>query len=149
MKIFLATDHAGYFKNEVAKRLLEEWGYKYEDKGAFEYDKNDDYPPYMEEVAREVAKDPKNSRGIIFCGSGQGEAMVANSYAKEGVRAGVYYGKDLNVPKLLREHNDANILSIGAWHIPLEDMKKAIKIFLETPFSDEERHKRRILQFSK
>ncbi|OGZ58038.1 MAG: hypothetical protein A3B96_01635 [Candidatus Spechtbacteria bacterium RIFCSPHIGHO2_02_FULL_43_15b] len=149
MKIFLGADHAGFSKKELVKKLLGEWGYEWEDKGAFEYDENDDYPMFMKAVAMGVAGDLKNNIGIIFGGSGQGEAMVANAYAEQGVRAGVYYGKDLEIPRLLREHNDANILSIGARRLDDKDMAAAIKIFLETPFSGEERHKRRIAQFSK
>lgn len=146
MKIFLGTDHAGYELKEELKKYLKDLGYAVEDKGAFELNNQDDYPDFIFPVARAVARDPE-SRGIILGGSGQGEAMAANRVL--GVRAAVYYGGEEEVVKLSRAHNNANILSLGARFIGLEEAKKAVKTWLDTPFSDEERHQRRIDKLDK
>lgn len=142
MKIYLATDHRGYELKEKIKGWLSEWGYEYEDMGAYEYDANDDYPDFVHKAAEKVSEDPENSRGIILGMSGQGEAIVANRY--KGVRAAVYYAGNEEIIKLSREHNNANILSLGAGFLSEDTAKNAIKSWLETPFSNEERHKRRI-----
>ncbi|MBI1888641.1 MAG: RpiB/LacA/LacB family sugar-phosphate isomerase [Candidatus Spechtbacteria bacterium] len=144
MKIFLAADHAGFYLKEKIKEWFEEWGYEQEDMGAFSYDAEDDYPDFIRPVAEKVAEDPENNRGIVLGGSGQGEAMVCNRY--KGIRATVYAARklDLELVKLMREHNDSNVLSLGARFVPEEDAKKVVKIWLETPFPGEERHKRRI-----
>lgn len=149
MKIFVGTDHAGYQLKEKLIPFLSELGYEVADKGAFEYDQNDDYPDYVAKVAKEISEDPEN-RGIILGGSGQGEAIVANRF--KNVRAVVFNGQyepkdDRVVPeeiKVSRQHNDANILSLGARFLNEEEAKEAVKEWLETPFSEEERHKRRI-----
>lgn len=144
MKIFLATDHAGFHLKEKIKFWLEEWGYDYEDMGAFEYIEQDDYPDFISLAAKEVAKDPENNRGIVLGASGQGEAIDANR--EPGVRAAVYAARKLDLELITdsREHNDANILSIGAEYVPENDAKEAIKLWLETSFPGEERHVRRI-----
>lgn len=150
--IYLATDHRGFQLKEKIKEWLKEWGYQYEDLGAFEYNPDDDYPDFIKKAAEKVSDDPENSKAIILGGSGQGEAMVANRY--KGVRAAVYYspayakasaGKDSEeMIKMSREHNDANVLALGASFINEDTAKKAIELWLETPFSGEERHNRRI-----
>lgn len=144
MKIYLGTDHAGYDLKEKIKKWLAEWGYAFEDLGAPELNPEDDYPVFIAAVARKVSENPKDARGIILGGSGQGEAMVANRYP--GVRAAVYYGDGhaVDIPRLSREHNDANVLSLGARFLSEEDAKAAVQHWLVTPFSKEERHKRRI-----
>jgi len=143
-KIFLGTDHAGFELKEKIKQWLDEWGYEYEDLGAFSYDAEDDYPDFIRLVAEKVSQDPENNRGIVLGGSGQGEAMVANRH--KGVRATVYAARslDLELVKLMREHNNSNILSLGARFVPEEDAKQVVKAWLETSFPGEERHKRRI-----
>ena len=170
--IYLASDHRGFELKEKIKTWLTEWSYEFDDCGAFEYDQNDDYPDFVRKAAEAVANNPENNRGIILGMSGQGEAMVANRY--KGVRAGVFYGPPfqfklmswqkwlifgsgvLNVAqktefsslqkliKLSREHNNTNILSLGAEFIDEGVAKKAIKLWLDTPFSNEEKHRRRI-----
>lgn len=145
MKIYLASDHRGFELKEKIKKWLKEWGYEYEDMGAFGYDKDDDYPNFISKAAEKVSQDPDNSRAIILGGSGQGEAMVANRY--KGVRAAVYYGGSEEIVKLSREHNDANVLSLGTFFVDEETAMKAIKLWLETPFPGEERHVRRISKF--
>ena len=99
---------------------------------------------FIKRAAEAVSIDPENTRAIILGGSGQGEMIVANKFPN--VRAVEYYENNLEIIKLSREHNDANILSLGARFIDLEEAKKAVKLWLETPFSNEERHKRRIKQ---
>ena len=142
MKIFIATDHRGYQLKEKIKQWLSEWNYEFEDFGAHQLDSNDDYPDFIHLAAQAVSQDPQNSKGIILGGSGQGEAMVANKY--KGVRAAVYYGGPKDIINLSREHNDANVLALGASFLDEESTKKAVKFWLETPFSQDERHLRRI-----
>jgi len=140
--IYLAADHRGFELKEKIKKWLSDWGYEFQDMGAFEYDKDDDYPDFISKAAEKVSQDPENSKAIILGGSGQGEAMVANRY--KGVRAAVYYSDSEEMIKMSREHNNANVLSLGASFLDEETAKKAIKLWLETPFSGEERHVRRI-----
>ncbi len=142
MKIFLGADHAGFELKEKLKKYLIELGYQAEDLGNFVYDEKDDYPDFILPVAKKVAEDVKNNFGIILGGSGQGEAMAANRI--KGARAAVVYNYNEDIIRLSREHNNANILSLAARFITEEEAKKAVKLWLETGFSEEERHKRRI-----
>lgn len=142
MKIHIGTDHAGFQMKEMLKPYLIDLGYEVIDHGAFEYQEGDDYPDFVKPVAEAVSQDLEGSRGIILGASGQGEDMVADKV--EHIRSAEYYGGNLDVVKLAREHNDANILSLGARFLSDEDAKQAVTLFLETPFSDDERHIRRI-----
>ncbi|MBI4133939.1 MAG: RpiB/LacA/LacB family sugar-phosphate isomerase [Candidatus Terrybacteria bacterium] len=142
MKVFLGADHAGFALKEEIKRWLVGQGYEVEDKGAFSLDSADDYPDFVAPVARAVAEDPKERRGIVLGGSGQGEAMVANRFA--GVRAAVYYGGPTAIIQLSREHNDANILALGARFVSEAEAIAAVGRWLATLFSGDERHVRRI-----
>lgn len=142
MKIYLGGDHAGFELKEKLKNYLSALGHEIEDMGPFSYDEQDDYPDFILPVAKAVAKDPEQSRGIIMGGSGQGEAMAANRV--KGARAAVIYDVNENIIELSREHNNANILSIGARFINEEEAKHLIKLWLDTAFTGEERHKRRI-----
>lgn len=139
--IYIGSDHAGFELKEKLKIYLKELGYETEDKGAYSFEPNDDYPDYIEPVAKSVSETP-DSFGIVLGGSGQGEAIDANK--QEGIRAAEYYGGELEIVKLAREHNDANILSLGARFIKEDEAKDAVKLFLETKFSGDERHIRRI-----
>lgn len=141
MKIVLATDHAGFRHKEQAKALLLKQGYDVVDMGT-DSEEACDYPDLITPAARQVAADPDNTRGIIFGGSGQGEAMAANRV--KGVRATVYYGGDDQILELSRSHNNANVLSIGARFVPLDQLKSVMDRWLKTPFPGEERHLRRI-----
>lgn len=141
MKIYLGTDHAGFELKEKIKAFLRERGYRVEDQGAFEFDPEDDYPDFVSIVAKQVQSDD-DSRGIIFGYSGQGEAICANR--ERGVRAAVFYGGDLEIIKLSREHNDSNILSIGAGFVKEDEALKAVQLWLGTKFSGDDRHVRRI-----
>ena len=141
MKIYIATDHAGYELKETLKDFLTDLSHEVVDKGALSFDANDDYPDFVRPCAEAVAADA-GSFGIVIGGSGQGEAMVANRVT--GIRAAVFYDGPMELVRLAREHNDANILSLGARFISPEDAKVALQTFIETPFSNAERHVRRI-----
>jgi ribose 5-phosphate isomerase B len=157
MKIYFASDHAGFEMKGKLLEFVKELGFEVEDCGACELNPNDDYPEFIKKAAQGVSEDeisnPGNSRAIILGGSGQGEAIVANRFPN--VRAVVFYGPASASPssratagekivKLSREHNDANVLSLGARFLNIEEAKEAVKLWLETPFSNEERHIRRI-----
>lgn len=144
MKIHLGSDHAGFELKEKLVEFLRELGHETVDHGAFAPDEKDDYPDFVIPAAKAAAEDPK-SKGIILGGSGEGEAMAANRIS--GVRAGVYYGGPMEIVKLSREHNDANILSLGARFLSEDEAKRAVKMFLETKFSGDERHMRRLKKF--
>jgi ribose 5-phosphate isomerase B len=140
--IVIATDHAGFTLKEAIKSFLEGLGYSVLDVGAHELKDGDDYPTYMSAAAMKVAQDMSGStRAIIFGGSGEGEAMVANRFP--GVRATVWYGCNDEIIKLSREHNDANVLSVGARFVEEADAKRAVETWLNTAFSGDERHARR------
>ncbi len=142
MVIYLGTDHRGFYLKENIKEFLKGLDYEVKDLGNIIYDEKDDYPDWIIPVAKSVALNSENSKGIIFGFSGQGEAIAANRI--KGIRAAVYYGFNEEIIKLSRQHNDANILSIGAGFINNEDAQKVIKLWLEMPFSKDERHIRRI-----
>ena len=144
-KIILGTDHAGFKLKEEIKNFLLNEGYDVKDFGTNKYDPDDDYPQYIIPAAKTVAKDT-NTRGIIFGGSGQGEAIVANKV--KGVRAVVYYGKNIDIIRLSRSHNNTNILSLGARFLTKKEAIVAVKVWLGTNFSNGKRHERRIKQIS-
>lgn len=141
MKIYIGSDHAGYELKEKLKIYLGSLNCEVTDKGAFNLDPTDDYPDFIRPVANEVTKD-ENSFGVILGGSGEGEQISANKI--DGIRAIEYYGGNLEIIKLGREHNNANVLSLGARFMTEEEAKEAVRIFLQTPFSNDERHIRRI-----
>ena len=145
-KIFLGSDHAGYKLKEEIKKYLQKEGYEIEDKGAYSLNLKDNYTDFVFPVAKEVAMNP-NSKGIILGASGQGEAIAANRV--KGVRAALYYGNNLEIVELSRTHNNANILSLGARFLAKEQAIEAVKLWLSTDFSNEERHKRRIKKLDK
>lgn len=143
MKIYIATDHAGYdLKGELVSYLKNELRHDVVDMGAHEFNPGDDYSDFISLAAREVSHDPGRARGIVLGSSGQGEAMVANRF--RNVRCAVYYGGSLDILRLSREHNDANMLSLGARFLSVDEAKAAVKLWLETAFTEEERHVRRL-----
>lgn len=158
MKIYLGADHAGFEAKEEVKKFLIKNSYEIEDCGAYQFDKTDDYPDFISKAAKLVSADPENSRAIIFGRSGQAEAMLANKY--KGVRAVLVYapavplgaadvtGRVSENPwemiRLTREHNNANVLSIGAVFLNVQDVLKIVKLWLEEPFPADERHVRRL-----
>lgn len=160
MKVFLAGDHAGFRLKSALLEQLPLLGHDVEDLGPTELDPSDDYPDFVTPLAHAVAQNP-GSFGIVCAGSGQGEAMCANRIT--GVRAAVFYGKmpvataldnegahsedGFDAVRLPRRHNDANVLSIGARFVSPMDAEEAVRIFLATEFSNDERHARRIGKF--
>ena len=143
--VYLASDHAGFELKEEIKKYLGELGVEVEDMGAFEINPDDDYPDFVRPVAQKVAlrqaQGESNAYGIVLGGSGQGEAIAANKV--QGIRTAVYYGGSLDIVKLSRAHNDANILSLGARFLTAEQAKEAVRLWIETPFEGG-RHERRI-----
>lgn len=143
MKIYIGADHGGYKLKEELKKYLAEFGHEIEDMGAHTLNPQDDYPDFVFPVAEKVAQDPQ-SIGIVLGRSGVGEAIAANKV--KGIRAALVWNEQVAVKA--REHSDANILSLGADFIDKETAKRIVKIFLETQFSQEERHRRRIGKIS-
>jgi ribose 5-phosphate isomerase B len=157
MKIALATDHSGFEQLKDLKEYLEELGHECVDYGPSSLNIADDYPDFIFKAAQAVSNGECEC-GIILGSSGQGEAMAANRL--RGVRCAVFYGPavvgriiDANgrvssspyeIVKLSRQHNHANMLSIAARFVTLSDMKNVVKLWLDTPYSDEPRHVRRI-----
>ena len=141
MKVYLATDHAGFELKESLKAFLITNSYEVEDCGAFTFDPIDDYPQFIALAAKKVIQTP-GAAGIVFGKSGAGETIVANKIT--GIRAILGINEE-NV-KLARLHNDANILSLGSQFVTPEAAQKLVNIFLTTQFSGETRHIRRIEQ---
>jgi ribose 5-phosphate isomerase B len=137
--IVLATDHAGFELKEHVKRFLIKKGYDIKDFGALEYDGLDDYPDFILPAAKYISE--HKLIGIIFGGSGQGEAMAANRI--KGIRAAVFYNGPNEIVELSRLHNNANILSIGARFVSSQEVEKVIELWLSTDF-EEGRHEKRI-----
>jgi len=143
MKIAIASDHAGFELKNNLLSLLRNEGYELIDFGAESFNPDDDYPDFIGKASEYVSEN--GGFGIVIGKSGAGEAIVANKY--KGVRA-VRCVNEENV-KLSREHNDANVLSIGSILTNPEEAKKLVLLFINTPFSQEERHKRRIEKIKK
>ena len=157
MKLAITTDHAGFEALRELKTYLESLGHECVEFGPTKFDAEDDYPDFIVPAAQAVASG-ECERGIIMGGSGQGEAIAANRV--KDVRAALFYGPAIaktaidakgtmsddpyEIVKLSRQHNDANVLSLSGRFLTLEQMQIAIKIWLETPFTGEERHARRI-----
>ena len=137
--IVVATDHAGFELKEHVKNFLLEKGYNVKDFGALEYDALDDYPDFILPAAKHIAE--HNLKGIIFGGSGQGEAMAANRIKR--IRAAVFYNGPSEIIELSRMHNNANILSIGARFLSNKDAELIIELWLSTDF-EQGRHEKRI-----
>ncbi len=137
MKIALASDHAGYAEKERLKPLLDEIGIEFEDLGAVS-EESVDYPDYARRVAERVANG-EAEQGVLVCGSGTGMAIAANKV--HGVRAAVAWNED--VARLARQHNDANILALGARTTPQEEIQRIVRTWFATKF-DGGRHTARI-----
>jgi ribose 5-phosphate isomerase B len=158
MKVYFASDHTGFAMKNTLTDYVHGLGYEVEDCGAKSLDINDDYPAIILEAVKKVAHDIENgvaSRAVVLGGSGQGEAIVANRV--KGIRAAVYYGEPqrmqqdvtghlLDILHSSREHNNANVLSLGSRFLSLDEAKAAVKEWLAAAFSGEERHGRRIRQ---
>ena len=139
--IYFASDHAGFELKNILLEYVEELGFEVKDCGAYTYDAEDDFTDFIAKAARAVSADPEHASGIILGGSGQGEAMLANRF--HDVRAAVYYGGNERIVTLSREHNDANVLSLGARFLTHAQAKEAVKVWLQTPHSHTEKYERR------
>lgn len=137
--IALATDHAGYELKEEIKYYLQSLGYRIKDFGT-DIKKPSDYPDFIFKAARAVARSGGRVRGIVFGGSGIGEAIAANKV--KGIRAAVVCNEYM--ARVSREHNDSNILSLGSRILTPTLAKELVRIWLETPFPGDERHVRRL-----
>jgi len=141
VRVYLGSDHAGFEMKRELISFLKENGFDLYDCGPKEYVHDDDYPDYVSIVARCITDEP-GAMGIVLGWSGQGEAVAANRFS--GIRCAVFYGGPKHILTLSREHNDANILSLGAHFITTQEAKEAVLLWLNTGFSGEERHIRRI-----
>lgn len=139
--IHLASDHAGFSLKEEIRVWLENSIYQVVDHGASLLHPLDDFTDFVSKAAKAVSDLPEESCAIIFGGSGQGEAMLANRYPK--VRATVFYGGNHEIIRLSRMHNDANVLSFGSRFVNVEEVKDCILIWLSTPALEDEKYKRR------
>lgn len=147
MRVHLGCDHAGLDLKDHLTRWLVEHGYEPVDHGPFRYDALDDYPVFCLRAAEGVAEDRAaglDSLGVVIGGSGNGEQMAANKVP--GIRCALVWSEE--TARLAREHNDANVVSVGGRMHPLEDMTRFVEVFLAEPFSGDERHVRRIGQLA-
>ncbi|MDO8551962.1 MAG: RpiB/LacA/LacB family sugar-phosphate isomerase [bacterium] len=157
MQIYFASDHGGFELKNILVGYVRSLGFAVEDCGAKSFDSNDDYPSIIAGAARKLSADAlagRDSRAIVIGASGQGEAIIANRF--KGVRCATYYGsageqkdmsgKTLDMISSVREHNNANAISLGARFLTVDEAKKAVERWLKTDFSGEERHARRIAQ---
>ena len=139
MRVYLGSDHAGFELKQHLLGWLAAGGHEPVDCGAFGYDEADDYPPFVLRAAERTAADP-GAFGIVIGGSGNGEAIAANKV--KGIRAALVWSDD--IATLARKHNDANVISIGARMHDLDSATRLVGLFLETEYSKQERHSRRI-----
>lgn len=143
MRVHIATDHAAFELKQFLVARLTADGYEVVDHGAPSFEALDDYPNYVLPCAAAVVADA-GSLGVVLGGSGNGEQIAANKV--QGVRAALGYSVD--IARLARQHNDANVIALGGRVQSLEDGYGIVIAFLKTPFSGEERHQRRIDQIS-
>jgi ribose 5-phosphate isomerase B len=147
MSIHLATDHAGLEFSTQLQHHLAEQGHEVIDHGPIDYDPLDDYPSFCIRAAQSVVHDQESgidALGIVFGGSGNGEQIAANKV--RGIRAALVWS--IATAELAREHNDANVIAIGARQHTFDQVTSFIDTFVSTPFSGEERHARRIAQLA-
>ena len=142
MRVHIATDHAAFELKNYLVEQLGRAGHDVVDHGAETYDAVDDYPMFVIPCAEAVAAE--SGIGIVLGGSGNGEQIAANKV--RGIRAALAYNSE--IARLAREHNDANIISLGGRMQSLEDAWDMVDVFINTPFSGDERHQRRIDQIS-
>jgi ribose 5-phosphate isomerase B len=145
MRVHLGCDHAGLDLKDHLLGWLREHGHEPVDHGPFQYDALDDYPVFCLRAADAVAReraDGGDSLGVVIGGSGNGEQMAANKVP--GIRAALVWSEE--TAALAREHNDANVISLGGRMHALEELTRFVEVFLSTPFTGEERHSRRIGQ---
>jgi ribose 5-phosphate isomerase B len=139
VRVYLGSDHAGFELKARLAEWLAQAGHEPVDCGPSSYQPDDDYPVYVMRAATSVVGDP-GSLGIVIGGSGNGEQIASNKV--RGVRAALAWTED--TARLARQHNNANVLSLGAREYPVEDAVGFARVFVETPFSGEARHVRRL-----
>ena len=147
MRIHIATDHAGLEFSTQLQHHLASQGHQVIDHGPIEYDALDDYPAFCIRAAQAVVRDQAaglEALGVVFGGSGNGEQIAANKV--DGIRAALVWS--IATAELAREHNDANVIAIGARQHTFDEASAFIDRFIDTPFSREERHERRIAQIA-
>jgi ribose 5-phosphate isomerase B len=147
MRIHIATDHAGLEFSQTLQAHLRDAGHEVIDHGPQEFDALDDYPAFCINAARAVARDESagvESLGVVFGGSGNGEQMAANKVS--GIRAALVW--NMATARLAREHNNANVISIGARQHTIDEAVSFIDAFIAEPFPGDERHVRRIAQLA-
>ncbi|KKR89127.1 MAG: hypothetical protein UU85_C0003G0044 [Candidatus Wolfebacteria bacterium GW2011_GWA2_42_10] len=140
MLIYIGADHQGFRLKESLKKFLKNQGYEIVDVGNSHYDEDDDYPDFAGLVARQVAQDSTNRRGVVICSSGVGVDITANKF--KGARSALV--DNIEAARLSRHDDDANVLALAARFINEEEAKKILDIWLKTPFSGEEKHKKRL-----
>jgi len=140
MVIYLGADHRGFNLKEGLEQFLKESGYTVVDLGNTRYEEGDDYTDFVKSVAGKVSADPLSGRGIVACGSGVGADIVANRF--KFVRSVLGFSPDQAADS--RHDDDTNVLSLAADYLDLDQAKKIVSAWLQTPFSGEERYKRRI-----
>ncbi len=143
--IYIGSDHRGYKLKEILKNYLRELNYAWKDLGANELNPDDDYPDFALAVAKKVAEDLENNRGILICGSGVGVDIVANKI--KNIRSALCF--DVKQAQMSRNDDNANVLSLPADYISESLAKEIVKIWLETPFSGSEHYVRRIEKIKK
>lgn len=147
MRVHLGTDHAGLEFSQQLQQHLRDAGHEVVDHGPTSYDPLDDYPSFCINAARAVARDQAagvEALGVVFGGSGNGEQIAANKVS--GIRAALVWS--VATAELAREHNDANVMAIGARQHEFAEVIELVDVFLATPFPGEERHARRIAQLA-
>lgn len=140
MILYIGADHGGFKLKETLKQFLTDSGYTVNDMGNSTYDKDDDYVDFAKAVAEKVSADPTNSRGILICRSGVGVDIVANRFGQ--IRSALAFSTEQAMES--RSDDDANVLSLSADFTDVETAKKIVSVWLQTPFSNEDRHKRRL-----
>jgi ribose 5-phosphate isomerase B len=149
--VHIGADHAGFSMKEALVTYLSKLNYEVVDHGAHFYDEFDDFPDFVAPVGKAVSDRPNTVKGIVIGGTGQGEAMAANQFPN--VRAVVFYGNKIfqnsDIIKLSRQHNDANVLALGARFLTTGEAKDAVRVWLNTSFLGDYKYVRRIKKIEK
>lgn len=143
--LYIASDHAGFELKEKIKKFLEEKKVQYQDIGPFQFDPNDDYPDYAVPLVQQVGQEPDYNKGILICRNGVGMSIVANKFA--GIRAALSW--EPKHAASARTDDNANVLCLPADYISEGRAKNTVAAFLDTPFSQDQRHRRRLEKVAK
>ena len=144
MLIYIGADHKGFQLKEILKGQLAQWGYETSDVGNVQLDENDDYPDFAGKVGMAVSQEPFSRKGVLICGSGVGVDIIANKFKR--VRSSLAFSADQ--ASAARHDDDANVLCLPADFISQEDAIKILSIWLQTPFSEDPNHRRRLAKIS-